>query len=406
MALTRVQWMSESSRSVWEPRILAVERAWRRAEVESVRAGVRLAAYVDVPAEGYRDRVREIEDRGLVALVADLRGSQQGYSARSVGVAPGSPLSVRLAVAQDAESAMRLVSATRRGDDGEIGFMLGYPRCCNASFRSWWGERAEPPVDGSDNAVPAANLFLRWLGVRAVPHLPCRLDCERTAALAAEISGLIPEPERTWLWDSLSCPTLYTARNGIAVVETPILRIVGEADTGTRRVELAGTSWPAEGCLGIEFPLRPPKGCTPRASVGYLRREHEVNGFGSLHAMQDAHDAVLWPLPDTCPGAERVVDLGCGSGRLATLVAGRMGLPAAGCDSSPEAISWARRVYPEGEWWEGSAEGYAPMPGDLILATPERRPHVRGSESAIWLYQYRGEGGYQQGPLPARVEAA
>lgn len=404
MSLTRTQWMSENARSVWEPRLKSVERAWYQAEVESVVAGVRSACYMDVPAMEYREPIAELRRRGLAAVIASLYTSGQGYSARMD--VSGTPTHCRLAVANDYDTAYELARATDDGDDEVIGLLLGYPECCRRSFRSWWGERTEPPIDGHEGALVAANLFLRWIGVRPVPHLPCRMDCGATVSLFVKMGLILPEPEHSWRLDALKWPTLYTARNGIAVVETPVLRIVGEADPGMRRVELPGSSWPLEGALGVEFPLRAPKGCRPRASDGPMSREHDVNGFGSLEAMLEAHEAVLKAMPDSCAGATRVVDLGCGSGRLATLVAGRLAIKASGCDTSDDAVAWVRRAYPQGVWWTGDADSYSPMPGDLILTTPERLPSETGREAALWLYQYHGEGGFTDGPEAARLEAA
>lgn len=406
MSSTRVQWMSENARAVWEPRISAITRAWGRAEVDSVVAGLRPACYVDVSAVEYESRWQELDARGLAVLVADLHGDHDGYAARSTALTPGAPVKARLAVARESQSAVALVGATRDRDDELAGQLLGYPRCCRESFDRWWGEKTEPPTDDAERYMPAANLFLRWIGVRAVSHLPCRMNCPSTAIVAVEMTRVMPQVDRSWLWDALQWPTLYTARNEIAVVETPVLRIVGEADPGTRRVELSGSTWPTEGARGVRFPLKTPAGCTPIVSGRRLEQEHVVNGFASVEAMLDSHEAVLASLPDACAVAERVVDLGCGSGRLATLVAGRLGVSAAGCDVSDEAVAWARTVYPDGEWWTGDAEAYSPISGDVVMTTPARQPVASGLEAATWLYQYRGEGGFIGGDVPAKVEIA
>lgn len=398
--------MSENSRAVWEPRLLAISQAWQRAEILSVVSGSRPASYLDVPAHTYVANLQELSNLGLAVLVADLRSEQQGYSAQSAPVVPGAPVTTRLAVARDLQMAIALVGATRAGDNGTIGALLGYPECCRESFCEWWGEQTEPPTEGSDNYISAANLFLRWIGVRAVPHLPCRMDCTHTGALAAIMAQSIPEPERSWLANALKWPTLYTARNEIAFVETPVVRIVGEADPGTRRIELPGSAWPIEGAIGVEFPLRPPEGCRPRAVEEPMAPEHEINGFDSLQAMLQAHEMVVDKLPAKPEDIDRVVDLGCGSGRLASLIAGRLGIIAAGCDVSPAAVGWAQRAYPDGAWWEGEAEDYSPSPGDLILTTPKRLPSSADAAAAMWLYQYRGEGGFAGGPEPAKVEVA
>lgn len=46
---------------------------------------------------------------------------------------------------------------------------------------------------------------------------------------------------------------------------------------------------------------------------------------------------------------DRVLDWGCGSGRIALELLGRRRIDLRGCDPDPEAIAWLRRTVPEGE---------------------------------------------------------
>ena len=55
---------------------------------------------------------------------------------------------------------------------------------------------------------PQANVLLRWLGVRAVPHLPCRADCDDTIRLADDMLRLGRDAafaaEAAWMMEVLS----------------------------------------------------------------------------------------------------------------------------------------------------------------------------------------------------------
>ena len=61
-------------------------------------------------------------------------------------------------------------------------------------------------VDG----LPQANILWRWMGVRAVPHLPCRSDCAATIELADQMLAVGREggfgAEVDWLLEILSWP--------------------------------------------------------------------------------------------------------------------------------------------------------------------------------------------------------
>jgi hypothetical protein len=113
---------------------------------------------------------------------------------------------------------------------------------------------------------PQANILWRWLGVRAVSHLPCRFDCPATVTLANQFldvgrrSGYGPEMD--WLLEMLAWPIEWSALHGIAEVRTPVLKIATQTDATAQKyvVQRQGSTYPAEGANGVTFPYRRPRG--------------------------------------------------------------------------------------------------------------------------------------------------
>ena len=109
-----------------------------------------------------------------------------------------------------------------------------------------------------------ANILWRWLGVRAVPHLPCRFDCGETIQFAerlllvAERAGFTDEVN--WIREILSWPVEWSALHGIAEVKTPILRLSTRTDATASKyvIRWTGTSYPQDGATGLRFPYRGP----------------------------------------------------------------------------------------------------------------------------------------------------
>jgi Putative heavy-metal chelation len=177
-------------------------------------------------------------------------------------------------------------------DDHAVGALLGYPVCCRDFFRKTWtqgpgldttwamagaDETATGVVDMEPNGSTFANLLWRWLGVRAVPHLPCSFHCKETAALGMQFRAVAEQaqcgPTWRWLEEVLSWPVQWSALHGIAEIKTPILKIVTRTDAAERKqiVNWKGNGYPPEGAAGQQFPYRtirrPPKFSLQASSV-------------------------------------------------------------------------------------------------------------------------------------------
>ncbi|KKK99645.1 hypothetical protein LCGC14_2630690, partial [marine sediment metagenome] len=248
------------------------------------------------------------------------QGRAQSYAAGAIEKVEGEPWDYRVALTTMGAAA-RFTEVWESGDDETIGALLGYPECCSRFFAATWAAGSVDPTwemsDHGDGAIEA-NILLRWLGVRYVPHMPCGFRCEGTIELGRRLRALIPELEREWMDELLSMPMAWSSLNGIGEVITPIVTLNFRSDVGheLREIRRDGTSYPEAGAHGLRFPYRPPPARRPD------ERLWTDNGFSSLEAMERAHDVVTSVLP---PASRAVLDLGCGNGMLARKLAGAKG---------------------------------------------------------------------------------
>jgi hypothetical protein len=175
----------------------------------------------------------------------------------------------------------------------EIGELLGYPRCCYEFFREVWVEQGMVdttwPMAVATGALPdrvrsievtgppEANILWRWMGVRAVPHLPCRFDCKHTVELGQKLIEIGRKAgyknEMDWLLEILSWPVEWSALHGIAEIKTPVLKVSTQTDATAQKyvVRRKGDAYPLEGARGLNFPYRIPHQIVLTSSRGFRR---------------------------------------------------------------------------------------------------------------------------------------
>ena len=292
---TRYAWVSDAARQVWAPRIERIGAAWAEIEWRSVAAGVRPCAHRIVDPSALDALTVRVAELGLtVTRFGEVGVSAAPYSSAAAPVLPGQPFAVRVAIGTPAATAA-FCAAWEASDQAKIGQALGYPDCCQRFFQRVWveehcidttwamvasasGERPQPElrsrrVDGP----PEANILLRWLGIRAVPHLPCRFDCPGTVALGRKLLAVGRDAgfgiEMEWLLQLLSWPVEWSALHGIAEIRTPIVKISTTTDATAERYEVQrdGDGYPAEGARGLHFPYRPPERLRVLSSLGFRR---------------------------------------------------------------------------------------------------------------------------------------
>jgi 2-polyprenyl-3-methyl-5-hydroxy-6-metoxy-1,4-benzoquinol methylase len=190
---------------------------------------------------------------------------------------------------------------------------------------------------------------LRWLGVRAVFHLPCSYDCQASVLLAESHLRLASElgfrEEADWLDEMLKWPVEWSALHGIAEIRTPVVKIVTRTDATSRKYvvryhgvrsavpkeSLPGLVFPFSSlslpiitasrgfALGLENPIEP---LSPSNVHETQRWFFEDNGFRTRYAMDRCHAPIVarvTKLLDESPFRQegmRVIDFGCGNGVL------------------------------------------------------------------------------------------
>lgn len=349
---TRIIWHSATARDVWAPRISKINTMWALVERQAVVAGIRRACLTFFSPE---DLIKATHHAvklgdGVVVLPLAMTGVTTQYSSTSKAVVAGQPWQYR-AVMVCKDDAAAWVDAWKNGvvNNEAVGKLLGYPECCRAFFNDVWvaGHGVDttwqmaantPGVDtrqwergtelrvASDDAHPYANIMLRWLGVRLVPHLPCSHVCEATIAQADAFRRLALQlgftDEIAWVDEMLNWPVEWSALHGIAELRTPVCTLSTRTDAtrGNMVVQRHGTMYPDEGSRGLRFPFQ--QDAVPRvtgkpAFARAFAAKDPVwtrNGFGSQDAMDAAHAVVLSALNPIKPAT--LLDLGCGSGRL------------------------------------------------------------------------------------------
>ena len=190
---TWLEWRSPQAQAAWAPWITQCRNAFRKIEILSVISGYRRAAIVMCSPEWAAavQPPRKAPPFKVVQLQSPTSSHGRSSPARNVSYAIAS-----------GEYIDTLVAAWGDGGDGTdhetIGELLGFPRCCQDSFRKICVERrCKDPmwrialnsasgvlertatVSGHDEA----NVMLWALGIRAVCHRPCSFYCDATAEI-------------------------------------------------------------------------------------------------------------------------------------------------------------------------------------------------------------------------------
>jgi 2-polyprenyl-3-methyl-5-hydroxy-6-metoxy-1,4-benzoquinol methylase len=220
--------------------------------------------------------------------------------------------------------------------------------------------------------VSGNNILLRWLGVRAVFHLPCRFDCEATQQLADNLANVARnagfDEELAWLSEMLRWPVEWSALHGIAEIKTPVVKISTRTDATPQKytVRYLGDRYPEIGVQGLTFPYKQPAKRKVSDSQQYKAGlENPIqtidgdykrfewyfrdNGFSSGYAMDISHQPIL-NLACSClsQSSGRILDLGCGNGVLLHKIwFNHQNVIPCGIDVIPEKIDHAKLLLPE-----------------------------------------------------------
>lgn len=362
----RTIWPSPKAREIWEPRVSAISAARVATELATV-GPVRLAARQTIAPSQFPEFSRKAAARGLVAVALSQEPTSGSYQARPTGAAiNGDAWGFQAALCATPAAARAFVRAWEASNDGVIGHLLGFPPCCIEAFKRIWIDEqwldttwpmarasmhralgAETEVEIHPTAPVEANILLRWLGVRWVPHLPCSFDCAGTVALGQQFRAVMRDGfarEAAWLDELLDSSIEWSAWHGIAEIKTPVFKISAKTDATVERliVQRPGRRVPDAAATGNAFPYNKLAGVVapltfhglsgviskptmalvadtaPEVVVACDPAEWTDNGFKSRASMTLAHNTIRTFFREFITSATdaRVLDLGCGNGRL------------------------------------------------------------------------------------------
>jgi hypothetical protein len=391
---TRVAWASPAAQAVWAERVSRISRAWEIIERLSVVDGLRSSALQMVAPDALAEVSRWAAAQGLHVVVLSQTGAASAYAACVAPVVDGQPWGFRVAIAMPS-AAMRWPDAWRDGDDEAIGRMLGFPACCRDFFRHTWGRGLiDTTWEMSDHGdgPRVCNILLRWLGVRAVTHLPCSFHCIPSETRGAEFIDCGRHygfsQEMDWLEEMLDWPVELSALHGIAEIVTPVCRIQTRTNVSHTKqvIRREGKTYPVEGARGVRFPFQ--SQCRPAQPLPVVNsREWTDNGFSSRSAMDAAHARILAAIGPHSFGT--VVDLGCGNGALLKRIQATRRV---GVESDSARAALAERGLDEVICADCTAAGIRRLlemeRPDLVIAQAVRNPPETLAEFRVLSYRY------------------
>lgn len=420
---TRIAWVSERAKSVWEPRLSAVNAALAEIELETALRGAlprwltqphaddasslgdldaavaryrggRSSAMLFRTAEELPALTARAIARGAATLVLGLEGAVPGrYSAASTPYQAGQAFKFRVVVTRDVEQWRAYADSDEEG----IGRALGYPDCCATFYReTWvdgrWRDTTLPMHERSKTMGSAhGNILLRWVGVRMVRHLPCSFDCVATEVIgqATEMTGreLGLGQEMDWALEMLSWPVQWSSLHGIAWITTPVFKISTSTDPLAKRavVDREGDRYPEEGATGLIFPFQQPEKRKVTESRSFARatnqttEDFEGNGFASPETMELAHETVASVARQAVAATTSILDLGCGNAALLErIIADRRDLQPIGIDNDRARVLSAARRLSHGIFTLGDIFATSLWPDDygVVLLMPGRLAEV------------------------------
>ncbi len=278
---TRLLWINDHAKEVWQPRISQIVQCWQEIAWRAVATGMQSCAIQVIAPQQLSAWTDRMTEQHMVILTLDnIPARASAYSTVLSEVRPEEPYNQRVAIGS-AENIERFKRAWEAGDQSELQTLQGYPTCCRDFFvKAWIEERfldttwpmtfntvtkkELSPTSYEVEGSAQCNILLRWLGVRAVPHLPCSFACSATVERADQLSVLWQKAgytaELAWMQEMLAWPVEWSALHGIAEIKTPVLKIATVTDATAQKytVRRQGNTYPSEGVHGLTFPYRQP----------------------------------------------------------------------------------------------------------------------------------------------------
>lgn len=340
----RTMWTSAHAREYWEPKIHAISNAWQFVERASVTQTLRPGALQSVAPELLPELQNWLLKNELEMSIVGMEGAHESYGNASISYVPGAPFTYRVYFGSNPKD---FLASWKEGDNLGIGELLGFPQCCTEFFEKYWKNEewrdlTIPAMDESETRnLIYNNVLLRHLGVRPIFHLPCSFTCKFSCQIGIQnhdlMSSLGYEKEAQWMIELLSMPMEWSSLHGIAILVTPIFKLIYNSDPLAKRatLNLISDHYPEHGASGKNFPF-----LNTRPAKMKLYKKERFNGFSTPEGMREGHAFILASLPLDITGV--VLDLGCGTGELLKAIVNKYPDTAGyGVDSDSEVLDKA-----------------------------------------------------------------
>lgn len=379
---TRWQWASQTERLWWAPLFKQTADAYQTWERQAVVMGKRKACWQPVHPKELVSVTEAYARYGVVVVPTNTMHNKQGYSSSS-GTAPGDDFVYRCVFTRPEH--LPAIFDTKYSFDEKMGRLLGYPICCQRHFNTTWGRGQ---VDSTfeqwqrSEKIGLPSTLMRWMGIRAVSHLPCRYDCIASTARALDMlhvgEACGHTEEVRLIKEVLKWPVQWSRLFGIAEITSPATRVSTRTDWTPTRDEFV-----TDGIYN-----------KPEAWIW------TDNGFIDPAVMRATHSIIIESLKECLPQGARLLDLGAGNGHLARrLTIHRPDVKVGGVEFDKAAIAHAPQLL--GKWFHNRIEdnhwtGWHP---DAVLINPvrllemgsfkafETRQHISGVKQ-VFLYAY------------------
>jgi hypothetical protein len=363
---TRRVWRSLAEQDWWSAKIARLARAWQEIERESVALGVRRAAYQTVDPLALPDLTGWAVHNGLAILPTRRIPAVSSYVTADTEPAVNQAWHYRVVLARP-DVAGAILEAIDQGNDEVLGDLLGYPRCCRDAYAATWGrgqvDSTWETFQSQANGPAETNTFLRWLGVRLVPHLPCSPTCTASIDLARQLAA-VGRAVRCGAavddaYEMLAWPTAWSRIHGLTEVTMPAVKFITRSDyTPTlQRLTREGVYQPVESARWTD------------------------NGFKTAGGMLAVHARFLNTCRFDLKPSDRVLDLGAGNGLLLADLRRYLGIVPAGVERKQitpvEPMDWFQGDLADTPTALFNADAVLLMPGRLTELPPESAAPIR-----------------------------